>query len=225
MSSPSWRILIPTVPERGDLFARLLDRLLPQLGEHEGRVQVCAWRNIGEPHLGAIRDRMIDCAHRAGVEYVSFIDDDDLVPDYYVAETVRALETRPDHVGFKLEFVNEGGAAGREVVEHSLKWGKWGRSIDGILYRNFTHVDPIRTELARQGRFAHARRGRAEDRKWVRQIAPLVKTETYIDKIMYHYLYAHDNSVWTRRQGDIRHTGVSLPAIDHPHFQWQPESV
>lgn len=218
---PTWTILIPTIPQREHLFLRLLDRLLPQLDEHEGRVKVVAWRNAGDPRLAEIRDRMIA---DASSEYVSFIDDDDLVPEYYAAEIVRALDSRPDHVGFKLEFTTDqgDGTLGHEIVEHSLKWPKWGRSCEGVLYRDFTHVDPVRRDYAMQGLFARARPRRAEDRVWVKQVRPYLSSEVYLDKVMYHYLWSAEGSSWQAPAELL--SGGCRPNIEHPHFSWHPES-
>jgi hypothetical protein len=203
---------------------RLMDRVLPQLDEHEGRVRVLAWRNTGRPHLGELRDSMISYADAS--EYVSFIDDDDLVPDYYVAEIVKALAERPDHVGFQLEYTTEQGGeqVGREIVDHSLRHGRWHRNIEGQLVRDFTHIDPIRREIAMYGQFARAKRGRAEDRMWVKQVRGWVRTEAYVDKIMYHYLWSHEGSSW----GPDRKVAPAVtprPEVAHPYFEWHPLSV
>lgn len=217
MNRPTWTILIPTIPQRAAQFERLLGVVLPQLDEHRGRVRVLAWRNRGTPRLAEIRDAMLLAA---GTDYVSFIDDDDLVPDYYVAEVVRAIEQRPDHVGFLLDYCPAGGPA--EVVEHSLKWSTWGRSVEGVLYRDFTHVDPVRTDFALKGQFAAAKPRRAEDRVWVKQVRPYLSSEVYIDKIMYHYLWSPETSSW---QNPAALTdGPPRPAVDHPYFAWHPQS-
>jgi hypothetical protein len=213
---PTWTILVPTLGQREHLFARLLGVLLPQLDEHEGRVRVLAWRNNGQPPISEIRDALLAAA---GSDYVSFIDDDDLVPEYYVAEVVRALAERPDHVGFKIEYSTDD--QHREIVDHSLRWGKWGRTHDGRLHRDVTHIDPVRTDIAVLGRF-RVRPGRAEDRVWVKQVRRHLATEVYIDKIMYYYLYREDTTAW-REPEAIKHV-AGRPVIEHPHFAWHPGS-
>lgn len=218
MSTPTWTILIPTISQRDALFRRLLAVLLPQLDEHAGMVRVMAWLNDGQPPLGEVRDRMIEAA---GTDYVSFIDDDDLVPDYYVAEIVQALHQEPDHVGFKIDYSVDG--VGKEIVDHSLHWGRWGRSSEGQLYRDFTHIDPVRREHAMRGYFNRARAGRAEDRVWVKQVRKHLVTEVYIDKIMYHYLWRTDLSAWQQPQRIVPGT-LGRPLVDHPHFTWHPAS-
>lgn len=221
-SATLWTILVPTIGQREALFRRLMETLLPQLDEHEGTVRVLAWRNSGQPRLAELRDYMIA---EAQSEYVNFIDDDDLVPDYYVAEVVRALASRPDHVGFRMEYhTDDQGALGFEIVEHSVRHRKWGRTADGMLYRDLTHVDPIRTEIARRGRFAAARPRRAEDRVWVRQVRDHVRTEEFVDKVMYYYLWSRDTSAWERPEL-IAQATTPLPAIEHPFFSWHPSSI
>lgn len=219
-----WTILIPTISERADLLARLLDRLLPQLDRHEGAVRVLAWHNNGSPGLGVIRDSLI---RDADSEYVSFVDDDDLVAEDYVESVVDALGQAPDHVGFKLEFTaaaHEGGVAGREIVEHSLVHGRWGRSPEGVLVRDFTHVDPIRRSIAMNGTFVVRRPGRAEDRHWVKQVRPWLAgmAEVYIDKVLYHYLYDAAVSAW-QRPDELAAVRPRL-VVEHPYFAWHPES-
>jgi hypothetical protein len=99
----------------------------------------------------------------------------------------------------------------------------WGRCRLGVLYRDLTHIDPIRREIAAQGRFAEARPNHAEDRVWVRQVRPLVETEAYVDKVMYRYLYDPDESSWG---GVDRWLGPIPPRIEpsSPYFTWHPKS-
>jgi hypothetical protein len=217
-NDPKWTILVPTLGQREELFARLMGVLLPQLDAYP-QVRLLAWRNNGRPTLGEIRDGLIAAAIAAGAEYVSFIDDDDLVPEYYVAEIVNALVSRPDHVGFKLEYTTND--TGREIVEHSLRYSRWGRT-DGVLHRDFTHLDPIRAVFAREGLFSLCRSGRAEDRVWVKQVRRHLVTESYIDKIMYHYLFRDDTTSWQDPKTIVPKAG--RPAIDHPAFAWHHES-
>jgi glycosyltransferase involved in cell wall biosynthesis len=211
---PTWTILVPTLGQRADLFARLLTVLLPQLDDHGGRVRLLCWWSHGYPSIGVIRDRML--AH-ARSEYVSFVDDDDLVPDYYVAEVVAALQSRPDHVGFKVEYSRDGVV--REVIDHSLRYRRWGRNRRG-LFRDVTHIDPVRLDVARRGRFAVVHPGQAEDHAWVDQVRRFMRTEEYVDKVMYHYLWSSQVSAW-QRPDLIRPVGVR-PVFDHPLFAWHP---
>jgi hypothetical protein len=222
-NQPTWTILIPTIPIREPLFRRLLDVLLPQLDAHEGRVRVLAWRNAGRPSLGEVRDGLVNYA---STDYVSFVDDDDLVPAYYVTEIVEAIAGRPDHVGFQLEYTTKRGGeqVGYEIVDHSLRHGRWHRNTEGQLVRDCTHIDPVRREIALSGQFARARSGRAEDTVWVKQIRGRMRTEAYIDKIMYHYLWSYEGSSWGMDR-KVAPAAGPRPDIAHRHFAWHPSSV
>jgi hypothetical protein len=47
-------------------------------------------------------------------------------------------------------------------------------------------------------------------------------TESYIDKIMYHYLFRDDTTSWQEPKTIVPKAG--RPAIDHPAFAWHHES-
>lgn len=218
MTAPTWAILVPTISQREPLFLRLLGVLLPQLYAYDGRVRVIAWRNDGEPRLAEIRDLMINTVD---AEYVSFVDDDDLVSADYVSRIADALDKRPDHVGFKLEYTTDAG--GCEIVDHSLKHGRWHRDGMGNLLRDFTHIDPVRRDHASRGRFARARPGGAEDRAWVKQVRPFLFSEEYVDAVLYHYLWSEAGSSWQRPEMLVP-SARPRPAVDHPHFEWHERS-
>ncbi len=238
---PSWAILVPTIPRRAESFRRLMDRLLPQISAIQPGATlkhspaVLAWLNEGHPQgLGYIRDEMLRYADLCGFEYVSFVDDDDMVPDYYVSEIRAALRLRPDHVGFPIEYFKDGKLR-QARVEHSLKWKQWGtyRTARGHadLVRDFTHIDPIRTELARKGSFATLGPHQPEDRRWVREVRPHLAggAEVFIDRIMYHYYWSPAESAWDA-PGKVGvwpdHPGpCPSTLITSPHLFWHPESL
>jgi len=211
--TPTWTILIPTIGQRDALFRRLLERLLPQLDEQAGRVRVLAYWNNGGPALGEIRDDMVAAA---ATDYVSFIDDDDMVPEFFVAECMTAMAGGPDKVGFRVGYHVDGKL--EEVADQSIRHGGWHRDAAGVLCRDITHIGPIRTDIARRGLFRRAGRGKAEDRVWVKQVRPYVKTEVYIDKIMYDYLWSPTGTSW-QRPDSIRQVG-ERPTVEHPYFTW-----
>lgn len=229
-ATPTWSILVPTLGERRPLFERLMAGLLPQLDPYAGRVRVIGWHNDGSPSLPKIRQRMVV---RSESDYVSFVDDDDLVAPYYVAEVVKALETRPvadkpghlgdrgepDYVGFQVQCYSDG--APTAVSYHSLEFRRW-RNLPTHYERDISHINPIRTALARKADFTKAGR-RAEDRAWADQLRArrILKTQVLIPRIMYHYLYAPGGSRWqvpqTIRPGE-------RATVNHPYFSWSPDA-
>jgi hypothetical protein len=221
---PTWTILVPTLGERRALFERLMGALLPQLDPYAGTVRVVSWWNNGAPGLPKIRQRMVV---GAGSEYTSFVDDDDLVPDYFVAEVVSALESRPDYVGWDVQCYTDG--APTAISHHSLAHGGWYNKPDAY-YRDISHLNPIRRDLALLADFRKARAGQAEDRNWASQIRRThkVRTEVVIPRVMYHYLYSTSRkpgmgSRWQQPRS-IRAQGTPAQ-FGSPYFSYHPESA
>jgi hypothetical protein len=219
----TWAILVPTLGERRRLFERLMAGLLPQAEPYGDRVQIRAWHNNGQPSLPEIRQRMLEQAAADGIGYVSFVDDDDLVAPDYVAEIVTALADRPDYVGFQVQCYSDGRPTA--IAHHSLKHDGWVNLPDRFL-RDISHINPMRTELATTADFRVARAGAPEDRAWVAQLrrSGVLKTETVVDRILYHYLYSTsrvrgEGSRWKNPRRIHRPvTGQSV--IEHPNFSW-----
>lgn len=214
---PTWTILVPTLGERRPLFERLMRGLLPQLDPYQGRVRVVGWFNNGAPALPKIRQRMIE---QAETDYVSFVDDDDLVSPFYVDEVVHALNYRRDYVGFQVQCYSDG--APTAVAYHSLEFQKW-RNLPGRFERDISHINPIRTALARRANFARTREGGAEDRDWAAQLrrAGTVRTQVVIPRIMYHYLFTTTGTRWQKPRAI---TAGERSTVTHPHFTWSPDA-
>lgn len=217
--SPSWTILVPTLGERAILFQRLLRGLLPQLDQFKGRARVAGWFNNGQPALPEIRQRMVE---KVSTSHLSFVDDDDLVAPDFVARVMTALdESDPDYVGFQVQCYSNGSPIA--IAHHTLSNKGW-RNEPGRFLRDISHINPIRTSIARQVTFRRTRVGGPEDREWAAQLrrSRLLESEVMIDSIMYHYLHqTPDQAMGSRwhRPKMIR-AGNSEPKIPHPHFDW-----
>lgn len=218
---PTWTILVPTLGQRRALFERLMAALLPQTEPYHGRVKVRAWWNNGAPSLPEIRQHLVESV---ATDYLSFIDDDDLVPAYFVEEVMSALAGRPDYVGWQVHYVSNGRDHG--LVDHSLKHGGWRevKEPSYALLRDISHINPMRTDAARRGDFRVANRGQVEDKPWADQIRQSgeLKTEVYIGKPMYEYLYDRRTTAWRSPQ-KVRDTGMARSSISHPNFEWAAE--
>lgn len=175
-----WTIAILTVPQRRREYERLLDALWPQI-EHGSGISLMTCNMPG-----TIAEKRQWCLDNAEGEYFNFIDDDDMVPDDYVASIYPHLNG-VDYIGFQLQLYWDGRPM--KPTFHSLEYDHWSEDYRGY-YRNISHLNPIRTEIARQGRFAG---GYGEDRRWAEQVNP--RTEYYVDKVLYHYLYSPEGSL------------------------------
>lgn len=176
-------ILICSLHERAAMLSALLANLeLQDCPEIEILIDV----DNGETTIGAKRNRLLD---RAQGEYVCFIDDDDHVPPDYVSAILKALATRPDCVGFRLMFYQNGLHRGDAI--HSLRFERYdqhrGRNRMWTYDRTPNHLNPIKREIVQQVRFPEI--NRSEDTDFATRIRPLLKTEVFVDQVLYHYLY------------------------------------
>lgn len=209
-SPPKLSILIATIGPRYHQFINLMNRLMPQVGHWP--IEVIAFWNNGEISIGQIRKELIE---EARGDYVCFIDDDDMIPDYYCEEIMGALGE--DYVGFRVELQEQGKPM--KPVFHSIKYPNW-HEDEQAFYRNITHLNPIRREMALQGNFTT--RGAGEDVDWARSLQGIPKTENYIDKIMYYYL--HDGNKTTFGGPKRRVKKNVRNDYKHPQFRWHPNS-
>lgn len=203
-------ILIATIGRRNDSLMRLLAQLMPQTEGKE--VEVLAYWNNGERSIGDIRQSLME---EAKGEYICFIDDDDMIPDWYCDEILKNVGE--DYIGFQVELFEKD----RQMppVFHSIRYGVWHQDDKGY-YRGITHLNPIKRELALQGEFG--KQGIGEDESWARRMMPLVKTENYIDKIMYYYRHDADETMFG---GVYKPWGkYTRPDYGHTNFRWHPLS-
>lgn len=205
---PIWSILIATVRLRRRLLDRLLTRLLPQLPT-DGTVEVVLYEDDFQTLGADKRNALLDAARG---RYCNFIDDDDLVPEYYVTKVLAALQSWPDYVGWRMQlYIDE---VAQKPTFHSLKYTGWSDDGDGY-YRRISHLNPILTGIARLGRFYyHA--GEGDDVMWQRRVDALgiVRTESYIPEVMYEYWHSPADSLWRHSNAPTGREFQPFPA--HP---------
>lgn len=215
---PRWTILIATLSRRRAEFSRLLTGLLPQVDAVGGQVTVEALWNHGERPIAVLRQALLE---HATAEYVSFVDDDDVVAPDYVARILPLLDG-VDYVGFLVDVP----FAGR-VACHSLRFDSWSDDPQGI-YRDISHLNPVRRELAIQGKFTAdaAALSWAEDQVWAAQMRPVLHSEHFVDNVMYHYLAEGRSRPEISSVGELRAVkrSVRRPPVSDPWFGWHPGS-
>ncbi len=203
-----WSILIPTLGYRQAKFLHLINRvLLPQMTEG---VEIVALHNNGERPVGEYRQELL---HAARGDYVSFVDDDDLVAEDYVPEIVAALESKPDVVGFEVCYTRDGGPPVRSL--NSINYTPHDDWANMTMYRDLTHVQPVLTELARLGSFSQ---GWPEDFTWRCAVRPHLHVEVCLDKVLYYYRHTSGDSV---QYGGLPNMPKPARAdIDSPYFRY-----
>ena len=83
-------ILILTVVGRESMLNELLNVINSQKKDD---IEILIENDNGKMKLGRKRNNLID---RAIGDYIVFVDDDDMVPDYYVSEILKGIESQPD---------------------------------------------------------------------------------------------------------------------------------
>lgn len=203
-------ILVATVGRRNQQFLDLMEDLTKQA--ERWPIEIIAYWNNGELPISEIRQQLLE---EATTDYVCFVDDDDTVPVYYCDEIMWALGK--DYVGFEVQLFEKDRLMPR--VFHSIKYGVW-HDDDYGYYRGVTHLNPIKREIALKAKFTGDEAG--EDEDWARMVTPYVRSENYIDKIMYYYRHDADETLFggahKKRQTYER------PDFRHPQFKWHPKS-
>lgn len=204
-------ILICTVPYRTEELEKLLKVLMPQVEKFEGRIEVLALWNQGHHTLNHYRRALL--AEAKG-RYICYVDDDDVVASYYCSQIIKNMGK--DYIGFRVQLTNEGVV--RKPAYHSIKHDHWYEDGSGY-YRGITHLNPIKREIAIQGDWGPDRREAGEDAIWAKSLAPLVKSENYIDKIMYYYQHNMEKSLFS---GSATHnrTNNNKLEVDSPYFRY-----
>ena len=181
-------ILICSLVSRTELYRLLAKHLNWQMQGLLHEVELLVLTDAKEVSTGVKRQKLLE---RAKGDYVVFIDDDDWVPDYYVHEMLKACHTGADCVAIKGTMTTDG--------TNEIPWRISCRYENKTIHENgrmvylrkTNHITAVRRTLALQAGFPD--KSNAEDKWYSDRVAPLCKTETVIDKPMYHYRYSSKN--------------------------------
>lgn len=183
-------ICIPTVIQRKSLFDILRLHIQNQINELgvQKDVNIISRCDNKEISIGAKRQLLINDAVELGASHMVMIDDDDTVPYYFVEKSLEALASYPDCIGYKerCTFYNR-----TESSCFSKEFSEWMDNFAGYDHvRTPFFKSIIRTELCAQVGCKDLRFG--EDHDFAKRIYPLLKTEVFIDEVMYEYRYKHE---------------------------------
>jgi hypothetical protein len=190
LKNPSFDILVNLIPHRLEKFTELLDCLEPQMAP--GVRVLVAYDNLEYPWTAKCNALIA----ASNADYVAHIDDDDLVSPDYVSSILKALESEPDYVGFKVRYTLDG--VQQMPVIHSLSRTGWVDTPDA-LYRDICDKNPIRRSRAM---LVEWRGGNGADRTWANDLRSLdiIKREIFIDAELYYYRNVTADTYTTGRQ-------------------------
>lgn len=192
-------ILIPTLnePESINYLRRLRGILDPQVAKYPGQVEIRIHDAGRAMSTGQKRNELI---HNSDGEYFSQIDCDDVVPDYYVDEIMKAIELNPDVISF-VGYMLTNGADRREFT---IKLGEKYEEREGRYYRYCNHLCAFKRSVVGHVKFRPI--WVQEDYYYATEIRDkgLLKSEVHIsDKWMYCYAFVskpQQQSVYSRRK-------------------------
>lgn len=173
-------ILIPSLNERQDKLVHLKEELDRQIGKRN--VQVLSVSDNRQMSIGQKRNMLLT---QSTGEYVSFVDDDDTVSIDYIDKTLNALIKNPDCSSLTGQVVFSDGYS-RPFI-HSLRYDRWIDDHKGkVYYRPPNHLNAVRRSIAVAVGFPSINSG--EDRVFSMGIRQHLKTEEWIDGIIYNYI-------------------------------------
>lgn len=202
-------ILVASIISRRNSF---LPRILEQLNNQyesldesdKSQVEILTLIDNKKMMLGDKRNVMIDIAQG---EYVVFVDDDDRIADDYIKTLLEATKDQSDVIVFKAEVTINGGEP--KICIYSKDFDS---DHNTETYNRLpNHICCIKKSLASLIEFPSVLYG--EDSVFAKELKPLLKTQTMIDKILYYYdyntqttetqLYARTNRVFKTKKTHI----------------------
>ena len=175
-------ILIPTLKGREHYFNRIKSELLRQmrsLPNDDVVIQTCT--DSCERTTGDKRNELINSAWG---EYVTFVDDDDMITDVYVKKQLDVAHSGMDCGSLNgLYFLN--GVYGKPFI-HSNKYTHWYNTPEAYI-RTVNHLNCIKRSIALQVPYENITVG--EDGRYSEALkaSGLIKTEYEIKETLYLY--------------------------------------
>lgn len=160
--------------------------LQPQVNRFTGQVEIKINDAGRGMTTGRKRNELI--ALSSG-EYFVQIDDDDVVPVYYVDELMKAIASSPDVVTFCGYMTTNGQNRENFVIQLGEAYEK----RKGVYFRFPNHLCCYKRSVVAHVKFPNVTH--TEDYQWAVEVKRqrLLKKEVHIDKDMYHYDYRTKN--------------------------------
>jgi hypothetical protein len=183
-----WQLLIVTQKSRREMLDQLLTSLHRQMKRmalrKAGEIEILTY-HLEPGGLFGIGDARQQLREQATAKYINFIDDDDLVAPDYLSSIFPLLDGRTHYVGFEVAGYHNYVKTKQDF--HTLGCGRWFET-DQAYWRDISHINPMRRDLAMQAPMSG---GIGEDSRWADSIRSqgTVRSQRYIDAVLYHYLY------------------------------------
>jgi glycosyltransferase involved in cell wall biosynthesis len=175
------------------MLQRLQKTLLPQVDRFKSDVEV-KYHDAVAMTTGSKRNELIKSAEG---DYTVFVDDDDHIADTYVEDILQGTESGADVIGIqgwmttngisRVNFEIRKGYPYIEVTRERLREFPFLAHRLGWYVRFPNILAPMKRNIAASARFPNVTHG--EDYAWALDIQKrgLIKSEYFIEKMMYHY--------------------------------------
>ena len=172
-------ILIPTLHTRQGLLDGLVRNLKDQitiLGTKE--VEILTYPDDGELPTGSKRNALLK---RSKGKYIIFVDDDDIIPSYYVEEILKGALSDADSMAIN------GTMKTQRIYTWDIRQSNPYSQVGNHFLRYPNHITPIKRKHAIKIKFPNITIG--EDFQWATDLkeAGLLQTEYIIERPMYIY--------------------------------------
>lgn len=187
MNKKTLSILILSIEGREGFLYRLVTFLASECKKYNlfDDIEVLLFLDKkGENSIGTKRNM---CNKHSNSIYSMFIDDDDILKEGALPHMIHKLKTEtPDCLALEGIYTEDGKNPKKFV--HSISYHEYSQLGD-TYYRPPNHLNPIKSEIAKQFKFPEINFG--EDTDWAMQIAKskLIKTESNIGFPYYIYDY------------------------------------
>lgn len=181
-------ILVCSVLERGQTFLpKILKQLQDQITPYSNDVELLCLIDNCNMMLGEKRNKLVKMADG---DYITFVDDDDVLSDDYVKVLLEAIKTTPTDV---ITFtVNVSLNNGPYKPCYYSKDYKTNYNTDAAYFRQVNHIMCIKLDLALSTPYKSIIRG--EDSAFAADLAHKIKTETKLDKVLYYYNFNQETT-------------------------------
>jgi hypothetical protein len=185
-------ILIPTTPERQDMFTRLykevmdqvayMDTVHPSLGKIEVIFDDSKRFLDGGLSIGKKREALVK---RAEGKYLCFLDSDDWISPNYVETLVRLCQRDADVCTFRNATKTD---TYWMVVDMGLHYPNDQASPMFTVRRSPWHICPVRSYFAKLHKFEDKSYG--EDYDWMRKVLEHCTTEAKSEAVIHEYRHS-----------------------------------
>lgn len=180
-----WSILVLTTPRRvNNFFIQMIEELQRQTAPYQD-IEILGLYDNKKMSVGAKRNALLRAAKG---EYISFIDDDDMLAPEYVSEIYKNLNDSVDVVTHLVVVTSNG--QNERVCYYNLEYKERLHVGTDVWTGPPSHTMAWRRELVENTVFSDI--SMHEDEQWVNKVLPFAKTQINISKVLYYYKFRDD---------------------------------